>query len=68
MRSIDHFVENIPLLHTFDQGKSWNSGGFESWHLRKLHKFCASSLSPSCFIIKTGIGNSSLLFFAFRPW
>lgn len=60
----DDYLQNIPQLHTWDGGVTWNSGGFEDYHLRAFKKYVASG---SHRIIETGAGNSSLAFLFGQP-
>lgn len=55
----DEYLKNIPHLHTWDGGVTWNSGGFEDYHLRAFKKYVASGARR---VIETGAGNSSLAF------
>jgi len=59
------FFENIPLLHTFDGGVSWNTGGFKRHHLKYLYDLSVSI--PECKIIETGSGNSTISFLLANP-
>ena len=59
------FFENIPLLHTFDDGNSWNTGGFKSLQLNYFFDLAASI--PDCEVIETGSGNSTISFLLANP-
>lgn len=62
--SFRSYLSNLPLLHTWDGGQTWNTGGFEASHLSKLHQFLRAELPASSTLLETGAGNStiSLLF------
>ena len=53
----DEYLKNIPHLHTWDGGVTWNSGGFEDYHLRAFKKYVASGARR---VIETGA--------EMRPW
>jgi precorrin-6B methylase 2 len=59
------FFENVPLLHTFDGGSSWNTGGFKVLQLNYFLDL-ANSI-PDCKIIETGSGNSTISFLLANP-
>ncbi len=59
MRSSDYLL-NLPKFHSWDGGKTWNTGGFEASHLGSLLDFLCKH---SCrHIIETGAGNSTITF------
>jgi hypothetical protein len=31
------YLDGLPLLDTWDDGKNWNTGGFHKWHQSQLH-------------------------------
>jgi hypothetical protein len=63
----ESYLANMPPLHSWDQGKTWNSGGFDADHLRRLGNFLASKLSPGPAILETGAGNSTISFSFLQP-
>jgi len=63
----DEFVENLPRLHSWDGGKTWNTGGFGPEHLRPLFGFLRDSLPPRPAILETGAGCSTIAFFFLNP-
>ena len=64
-QSIKAFFDNIPLLHTWDGGNSWNAGGFKSV---QLNYFLDLAVSISdCEVIETGSGNSTISFLLANP-
>lgn len=60
----DDYLQNIPQLHTWDGGITWNSGGFEDYHLRAFYKYVVAGARQ---IIESGAGNSSLAFLFGQP-
>jgi len=59
------FFDNIPLLHTWDGGNSWNTGGFKSVQLNYFLDLAESI--PDCEVIETGSGNSTISFLLTNP-
>ena len=59
----DAYLEDLPLLHTWDRGETWNTGGFSASQLRRIHQ-----LAGECFhdrpvrVLETGAGNSTITF------
>lgn len=64
MTDFQRYLDNLPLLHSWDGGQTWNTGGFQREHLEKLHGFLKKNLPPAPRLLETGAGNStiSLLF------
>jgi hypothetical protein len=64
--AFDDYLENIPNLHTWDNGKTWNTGGFERTHLAAFHDLVRSQdVRPR--VLETGAGNSTLCFLHAEP-
>ena len=59
------FFENIGQFHSWDKGRTWNSGGFNHTHLDYFIKL-AESISD-CEVIETGSGNSTIAFLLANP-
>jgi hypothetical protein len=59
---IDAFIVNPPLLHSWDGGKTWNTGGFHRWDFEPLRAFFDRELTDKRRIIETGCGNSTIFF------
>jgi hypothetical protein len=55
------FIDDLPKLHSWDNGKTWNTGGFGPHHLNAIAKVLAE-LPRGFRAIETGAGNSTLLF------
>jgi|GEM_PF-937830 len=60
-----NFFKNLGQFHSWDDGKSWNSGGFSKTHLSYFINL-AESISD-CEVIETGSGNSTIAFLLARP-
>lgn len=54
------YLSDIPNMHTWDDGKTWNTGGFDAAHLSKLLDFLKENRCRH--IIETGAGNSTITF------
>jgi predicted O-methyltransferase YrrM len=64
----DTYLENPPLLHTWDDGATWNSGGLSAFYLRALHRVIRDHFgSHPLRIIETGAGNSTIMFLYLAP-
>jgi hypothetical protein len=61
------FLGNLPLLHTWDGGKTWNTGGFGPEHLGRMLEYLGKSAPARPAILETGAGNSTLAFLLLRP-
>jgi len=61
------FANSPPNLHSWDQGKTWNAGGFSPYHLDSIYKFCRQRLSAGPRVIETGAGNSTICFLHLEP-
>ena len=67
MMDFEGFLAAIPLLHSWDDGKTWNTGGFEREHLERLHVFLARNLPEAPCLLETGAGNSTISFLFLSP-
>ena len=63
--TIQMYLGNIPLIHTWDDGVNWNSGGFDFKQLSFFIELCSSI--ENCRIIETGAGNSTIAFLLAKP-
>lgn len=64
---LEHYLANIPRLHSWDGGKTWNTGGFKREHLERLHKFLREHLPERPVLLETGAGNSTITFLFLEP-
>jgi len=62
----ENYLKEIPQLHTWDGGKTFNSGGFTSCQLRYIHDFIKKNIATPR-ILETGAGNSTLCFLFTEP-
>jgi hypothetical protein len=65
--NFEEFTCNIPLLHTWDGGATWNAGGFEGHHLHQLHAFLRERLPDRSVLLETGAGNSTIAMLFLNP-
>jgi predicted O-methyltransferase YrrM len=63
----EEYVRNIPLLHSWDGGVTWNPGGFEREHLTKLYNFLRGRLPAHPVLLETGAGNSTIAMLFLEP-
>jgi len=63
---LEDFLADLPLLHTWDEGKTWNTGGFHKESFEQLDDFF-DNLPENPRIIETGAGNSTLFFLIKNP-
>ncbi|BCP55314.1 hypothetical protein K32_39310 [Kaistia sp. 32K] len=56
----------LPNLHTWDDGATWNTGGFNREHLEKVIQIITQRF-PTARIIETGAGNSTISFLFCGP-
>jgi predicted O-methyltransferase YrrM len=61
----ERYLKNLPLLHSWDNGASWNSGGFDEDTLGKLAGLIESTKCRR--ILETGAGNTSITFLLTSP-
>ena len=59
------YLEDIPNLHSWDNGRTWNTGGFTKSHLSFIIEM--TSQVKDARVIETGTGNSSIAFLLSRP-
>ncbi len=61
------FITDIPQIHTWDEGVTWNSGGFDRWSLQGLADFFQEKLPAGANVIETGAGNTTICFLFMNP-
>ncbi len=59
--SMEQFLSDVPLLHTWDEGKTWNSGGFSAHALSQLHDLLKERFDSGFAAIETGAGASTIV-------
>lgn len=67
MTDFEKYLSNLPMLHSWDGGETWNTGGFERDHLERLHGFLKDNLPNSPVLLETGAGNSTISFLFLAP-
>ncbi len=65
--TFEDYLNDLPLLHSWDGGTTWNTGGFKAEHLRQLHDTIADRVGEGASFIETGAGNSTLTFLQLSP-
>jgi hypothetical protein len=65
--TFDEYLQNLPLFHSWDGGKTWCPGGFERRHLAPLFKFLYQQLPANPTILETGAGNSTVTMLFLNP-
>ena len=65
--NIQNYLAEVPLLHSWDGGTTWNTGGFTARDLEELYDFCLGNLPPGPSILETGAGNSTICFLLRLP-
>ncbi len=56
------YFQNIPDLHTWDNGLTWNTGGFSADMLQEIHALIVARCGAGARLIETGAGNSTITF------
>src|SRR6516162_8004978 len=63
----EDFLRNIPLLHSWDEGRTWNTGGFSGQDLQRLYEFLLARLPQGPSLLETGAGNSTITLLFLGP-
>lgn len=66
MTSFQQYLTDLPLLHSWDRGQTWNTGGFGAKELACFHRL-AGGATGGLSIIETGAGNSTITFLHTKP-
>lgn len=61
------YVAAMPELHSWDGGKTWNTGGYNRELFQSLRAFFDRKLTGRVRIIETGCGNSTIFFLLAEP-
>jgi hypothetical protein len=64
---MDTYFAKVPNLHTWDDGLTWNSGGFSAESLEQLHRMILERFGTGARIVETGAGNSTITFLLTQP-
>lgn len=61
--TFEAYLGDLPRLHTWDLGKTWNTGGFNSRKLKRMHTIVSRHFDGRKIrVIETGAGNSTITF------
>ena len=63
---LEEYLADLPKLHTWDGGRTWNTGGFERSHFEPLHHLITEEPRRRR-ILETGCGNSTIFFLLHEP-
>jgi len=63
----DEYLRNMPRLHSWDDGATWNTGGFSPQMLEKLHVLLREGLPSRPVFLETGAGNSTIAMLFLHP-
>ena len=63
----EDYLRDLPPLHSWDGGITWNTGGFSPEALRELYGFLRCRLPPDPIMLETGAGNSTIILLFLRP-
>jgi hypothetical protein len=63
----EEYLCNIPLLHSWDGGMTWDTGGFDRQHLERLLDFLRDRLPDNPVLLETGAGNSTIAMLFLQP-
>ncbi|SRR6266851_2699460 len=63
----DDFLNNLPNLHSWDGGETWNTGGFERYHLDTLISFLKPNVGLHPKFLETGAGCSTIALLFLQP-
>jgi len=61
------YLHDIPLLHSWGGGVTWNGGGFSPQALDTLHSFLHARLPKRPVLLETGAGNSTVMMLFLSP-
>jgi hypothetical protein len=61
------YLADLPRLHTWDLGVTWNTGGFYPSQLRRMHQIIRERFRDGARILETGAGNSTITFLFLGP-
>jgi len=65
--NFDEYLDDLPLFHSWDGGRTWCPGGFAREHLEPLHRFLSQCLPANPVILETGAGNSTVTMLFLKP-
>jgi len=63
----NEYLSDLPMLHSFDGGISWNTGGFDRNQLEALYSLLKGKLPAAPRLLETGAGNSTITMLFLNP-
>lgn len=63
----EEYLRDMPLLHSWDGGVTWSTGGFGRHDLEKLYHFLQGRLPDRPVLLETGAGNSTIMMLFLSP-
>lgn len=57
----DDYLNDLPMLHSWDGGRAWHTGGFTPKHLKPSYNYLKRNLPPHPVFLETGAGNSTIM-------
>jgi hypothetical protein len=63
----NEYLASLPLLHSWDGGTTWNTGGFDRHQLEALYSCLKSELPLNPVLLETGAGNSTITLSYLKP-
>ncbi len=67
MSIVEEFLDNIPELHSWDGGVTWNKGGFSRLELEIIYNTIVQEIGLNAVVAETGAGNSTLAMLLAEP-
>jgi methyltransferase family protein len=64
--TLNEYLDNMPNLHTWDEGVTWNTGGFSRYYFDPVHELLCRTGEGLSFI-ETGAGNSTIFLLMHSP-
>lgn len=62
------YLADLPALHSWNLGETWNTGGFNANQLKRVHELVGERFGDRPVrILETGAGNSTITFLHLRP-
>lgn len=65
--TFEQYLQDLPRLHSWDGGRTWDPGGFWPEQLRPLEAFLRDSLPEEAHTLETGAGNTTITALFLRP-
>jgi hypothetical protein len=65
--SFDAFLNDLPLIHSWDGGETWCLGGFDPDMLARIRDFIGARTPPGAVFLETGAGLSTITLLSLSP-